>query len=283
MIRDYDRNETELRDLRRTADILDGGLRRFASGDIRTTLDEPMPLRFEGMRRDFNRGLATIDRTIGTVVSSVETMRADTEAMAAILRSQAQARQDQADRITRAKSKTSAHERSAKQRQAITRHVGTIAHNTKLDMRRPREAVAAALKLIETMELSAGTSGDTGMSAIRAKTEEIERELRAIGLYVDALAQNVEELTESADAQAAEAEAIRGELDEMAKAKDAQAPEILTTPLVLDSLNRSIGEIDRAAARYSDVTILPAPPVFPPEGSPPSSGGRKPFLRLIKT
>jgi outer membrane murein-binding lipoprotein Lpp len=139
------------------------------------------------------------------------------------------------------------------------------------------------LKLIETMELLAGTPSATGMSAIRAKTEEIERELRAIGLYVDALAQNVEELTESADAQAAEAEAIRGELDEMAKAKDAQAPEILTTPLVLDSLNRSIGEIDRAAARYSDVTILPAPPVFPPEGSPPSSGGRKPFLRLIKT
>jgi methyl-accepting chemotaxis protein len=283
MIRDYDRNETELRDLRRTADILDGGLRRFASGDIRTTLDEPLPLRFEGLRRDFNRGIATVGRTIGTVSANVDTMRADSETMASILRTQAQARQDQADRITRARSKTTAHERSAKQRQAITRHVGTIAHNTQLDMRRPKEAVAAALKLIETMELSGGNTSETGISAIRAKTEEIERELRAIGLYVDALAQNVEELTQSADAQAAEAETIRCELDEMAKAKDAQATETLSTSHVLDSLNRSIGEIDRAAARYSDVTILPAAPIFPPEGPHPPSGGRKPFLRLIKT
>lgn len=65
-----DRNETELRNLRATVDMLDGGLRRFAAGDVRTTFENPFPLHFEGLRRDFNRGIGAVSRAADAVIDT---------------------------------------------------------------------------------------------------------------------------------------------------------------------------------------------------------------------
>src|SRR3546814_20718290 len=57
-MRDRDRLESELLELRAVAAALDGSLRRLACGDVSQQIGAPFPRAFEGMRQDFIRGPA---------------------------------------------------------------------------------------------------------------------------------------------------------------------------------------------------------------------------------
>ena len=76
-MRDRDRLESELLELRAVADALDGSLRRLASGDIYQIIDMPFPRPFEGMRKDFNRGLAAVAGSIDEIISRTRELRSE--------------------------------------------------------------------------------------------------------------------------------------------------------------------------------------------------------------
>jgi methyl-accepting chemotaxis protein len=278
MIRDFDRNETELRDLRTAVDMIDAGLRRFATGDIRSTLDQQLPLRHEGMRRDFNRGVANVTRAVDTILGNTQSLRDDAEILRDAQAETASARASRTEKLSAMTGIAAASDRIAKQQVAATQHVATIAHNARLDMRRPKEAAAAALKMIEAIE-AAGNEADwqDRMATLKAKAEEIGRELDAMGLYVDALADHVQDLTTVAERQATAASATSAGLDELTKSERASSPDAITASITLDRITRGIGDIDREASRFMKVTVVTAPQ------PPRDPDDRRPFLRLVKT
>jgi methyl-accepting chemotaxis protein len=277
MIRDFDRNETELRDLRSAVDMLDGGLRRFATGDIHNTLDHAFPLRLEGLRRDFNRGLGGMTKAIDSVLDGTQSLRSDAEILREALSNSADAKAARAEKLAKLTSAAAAGTHSAKQQTIASQHVATIAQNARFDMRRPKEAVAAALKMIAAIETAKSETDDADrMSALRAKAEEIGRELDAIGLYVDALADHVSDLTKSAEKQTAATSALHAGLDDLSKTERAGSADAITASLTLDRMSRSVADIDREASRFMKVTVVTQPP------SPPS-GEHRPFLRLVKS
>lgn len=275
MIRDFDRHETELRETRETVDRLDGGLRRFAAGDIQTIIDQPFPLRLEGLRRDFNRGINTVNRAIETIGERSQTLRDQSAVVRNALTAEETAQIERREKLRQAAALAAVSERDAKQQASLTQHISAIAHNARTDMRRPQEAIEAALKLIRNMGEQAGASAEQ-RQALQDKTEEIGRELEAISLYVDAIADHVGELCTTTAGHAGETGRLRSNLDEVARAPQLNIGPASTPILSLDEMDRRIADIDRETSRFAVVPVFA--PITPTDGG----SGRKPFLRLVK-
>jgi methyl-accepting chemotaxis protein len=278
MIRDFDRNETELRNLRATVDMLDGGLRRFAAGDVRTTFENPFPLHFEGLRRDFNRGIAAVGRAADTVIDTSRALKDDTSALRDVLADAETARSVRSERGSAILGKSTTVERNARQIAATAHHAATIAHNARLDLPRPRQALDATLKMIGA--LAAEGASPARIEAIEAKLAELGRELEAAGLYVEALSDHVGTLAAAADEQAALAADLRERADQAAKSERTDGATAIAPVLALDRIERGLTDIEREADRFTHVTIINPPE--PPKPHDPTSG-RKTFLRLVKT
>ncbi|MDE1157816.1 MAG: hypothetical protein PW791_05990 [Neorhizobium sp.] len=274
MIRDYDRNETELRNLRATVDMLDGGLRRFAAGDVRTTFENPFPLHFEGLRRDFNRGISAVGRTADTVIDTSRTLRDDTIALREVLADVEAARAARSERNSAALGKATTVERNARQIAATARHAATIAHNAKLDLPRPRQALEATLKMIGA--IAAGGASPQRIEAIEAKLGELGRELEAAGLYVEALADHVDTLSAAAEEQSALTADLRERADQSSRSERIDGATAIAPVLALDRIDRGLTDIEREADRFTRVVVI-----APPQPQDPTSG-RKTFLRLVK-
>jgi methyl-accepting chemotaxis protein len=274
MIRDYDRNETELRNLRATVDMLDGGLRRFAAGDVRTTFENPFPLHFEGLRRDFNRGISAVGRTADTVIDTSRTLRDDTIALREVLADVEAARAARSERNSAALGKATTVERNARQIAATARHAATIAHNAKLDLPRPRQALEATLKMIGA--IAAGGASPQRIEAIEAKLGELGRELEAAGLYVEALADHVDTLSAAAEEQSVLTADLRERADQSSRSERIDGATAIAPVLALDRIDRGLTDIEREADRFTRVVVI-----APPQPQDPTSG-RKTFLRLVK-
>lgn len=278
MIRDYDRHETELRETRETMDRLDGSLRRFAMGDIQTIIDQPFPLRLEGLRRDYNRGINTVNKAIDTIGESSQTMRSQANVLRSSLSAEETAQAARREKARQAAALAAGNERSARHQASLSQHVSAIAHNARADMDRPKDAIAAALKLITKMEKQADASNPLHQ-ALKAKTEEISRELQAIGLYMDAIADHMGDLCRASDIHAAEATSLKAGVDEVARAPQFDLGPASTPMMSLADINRKLGDIDRETSRFAQVPVF-APP-SPTDGDG-NGNGRKPFLRLVK-
>lgn len=272
MIRDRDPNELELQHMRVVVNALDSGLRRFAVGDLDATIDTPFPAHFEGMRRDFNRGLRALSGTMDTVVDNARIHRRESDALRKSMTENAGKEADESTRLSKAAADVGTVALGLRQQKALARHAATIAENARLDLHRPKEAVAAALRLVEEI---GGDLGGKGVAELSETTQQIGRELKALALYLDALGEHVGNLAQMAENQAGAASSAHDELNELAKSRRSASLKADIETLTLDRMDRNIAEIDQKASRFVHVTVIIPPPRDP--------GTRGPHLRLVKS
>ncbi|MFB9952826.1 hypothetical protein ACFFP0_28610 [Rhizobium puerariae] len=282
MIRDRDPNELELQHMRIVVNALDSGVRRFAAADLGATLDSPFPAPWDGMRRDFNRGLNALNGTMDSVIGNARLLRDESDQLRTAMSEGAERQADHSARLSGAAAAAGALAQGLRQQKALARHTATIARNARLDLSRSAEAVSAALKLIEEM----GSDGADGRQspdrgeALSAATRQIGRELDALGLYLDALNEHAGNLAEAAGDQAEAASATHADLGELARSRHAASLRTDIATLALDRMDRQIAEIDQKASRFARVTVIVPPPHDP---APHEPGTRGSHLRLVKS
>ena len=286
MIRDRDRNELELQQMRVVVNALDGGLRRFAAGDLGTTLDTLFPAQWEGMRRDFNRGLNTLNGTMDSVVGNARLLREESDSLRKGVKQAAETDAEHTRQLSRTLADVGSLTQRLREQKIRAQHAAAIAQNAQVDIRRPKEAVETALKLIAEMdENQAGPISVESREALSSATQQIGRELDALCLYLDALTDHLGTLSETAQGQADAASSIYDDLNETAKSRRSVGLKADMATLTLDRVDRQIAEIDQKASRFARVTVIVQPPHDPdPHGSGPhGSGPRGLHLRLVKS
>ena len=155
MIQDRESIEMELQKLRAVTNALDGGLRRLAMGDIAQRLDMPFPDQFEGMRRDFNRGLSTLGGTIDAIIGNSRLLQAGSLEMRENIALDEETRAMQTAMIAKAVADISSFTQSVRSQKAHLEHAAMIARNARLDMRQPQEAVELATAAANSAQHSA--------------------------------------------------------------------------------------------------------------------------------
>ena len=281
MIRDRDRNELELQQMRSVVDAMDGGLRRFAAGDLSTTIDLSFPIRWEGMRRDFNRGLNALNGTMDSVIGNARLLRDESDTLRKTMTETAEKNASEIERLSGTAATVSTVSQRLREQKARAQHAATIAQNAKLDMQRPREAVAAALQTIEAMSRKPDNDvSKEQLEILSARTQQIGRELDALCLYIDALNDHLGALSEAAENQAGVVSSTHEEMKDIARSQHAVRLKSDMATLALDRMDRQIAEIDQQASRFARVTVITEPPRDP---SPVNPGRRGPHLRLVKS
>ncbi len=202
-------------------------------------------------------------------------MKDDTTALREVLADVDAARSARLERNSALLGKASTVERNTRQIAATARHAATIAHNARLDQQRPRQALDATLKMIRA--IAAEGASPERIEAIEAKLGELGRELDAAGLYVEALAGHVDTLAQAAEEQATATADLRERADVAAKSERVDGLAAISPVLSLDRIDRGLNDIERAADRFTHVTVI-----TPPEPQDPTSG-KKTFLRLVKS
>ncbi|CAD7041355.1 methyl-accepting chemotaxis protein [Pseudorhizobium endolithicum] len=145
-MRDRDRLESELLELRAVADALDGSLRRLASGDIYQNIDVPFPRPFEGMRKDFNRGLDTVARSIDEIISRTRELRSEAAELGDSLRRSGEEGARRSATVSAAVAALGSAAGNSRNQSARCGHISTIVHNARLDLGRPRQAAGEAAR-----------------------------------------------------------------------------------------------------------------------------------------
>jgi chromosome segregation ATPase len=285
MIRDRDRNELELQQMRVVVSALDGGLRRFAAGDLSTTLDTLFPAHWEGMRRDFNRGLNDLNGTMDSVVGNARLLREESDSLRRATKQAAETDTEHANQLSKTVAAVGTLTQRLREQKIRAQHAAAIAQNAQLDIGRPREAVEIALKLIAEMGDQAGQISTERHEALSSATQQIGRELDALCLYLDALTDHLGTLSETAQGQAETGSSIYDDLTEIAKSRRSVSLKADMATLTLDRVDRQIAEIDQKASRFARVTVIVEPPHDPdPHGSGPHGPGpRGLHLRLVKS
>ncbi|SMF04653.1 hypothetical protein SAMN02982989_4703 [Xaviernesmea oryzae] len=281
MIRDRDRNELELRHMRTVVDALDGGLRRFAAGDLNAAVNTPFPAPFEGMRRDFNRGVGALGGTLDALVGDALVLRSESDTLRNAMNESAGKDAEDSDRLSRAAASIGLMSQHLREQKTRAQHAATIAYNARLDMRRPKEAVAAALKTIEAMGRKPdGPASKVDLETLSLGTEQIGRELDALCLYLDALNDQLGILSETAGDQAEMASSTSEDVKDVSRARHAAKLKTDMATLALDRMDRQIADIDRKAGRFVRVSAVAEPPHDP---APRDPGARGSHLRLVKS
>ncbi len=281
MIRDRDRNEMELQQLRVVVNALDGGLRRFASGGLTTGIDTPFPIQWEGMRRDFNRGLSGLNGAIDSVLGGARLLREDSASLRDSLTDAGRKDREHTDHLSRTTADSRALAQGFETLKAGSRHAAIIADRAREDLRRPKEAVAAALDVISRMEKRPDQrSQGAELGELSATTAQIGRELEALGLYLESLGDHLAALMQNADDHAGAAASHCETLAEMTRSRHGARLKGDIAALLLDRMDRQIADIDHKASRFTPVTVITEPPHDP---SPADPGGRASHLRLVKS
>jgi methyl-accepting chemotaxis protein len=143
-MRDRDRLESELLELRAVADALDGSLRKLAAGDIYQQIDASFPPSFEGMRKDFNRGLASVGMSIDEILSRTRELRSESAELRHGLQQSAKDERRQSAAVSAAVVALSGAVDTSRSQSAHVDHISAILHNARLDMDRPRQAASRA-------------------------------------------------------------------------------------------------------------------------------------------
>ena len=145
-MRDRDRLESELLELRAVTDALDGSLRRLASGDIYQIVDVPFPRPFEGMRKDFNRGLAAVAAGIDEIISRTRELRSEAAELDHSLRHSSEDSARQSATVSAAVASLGSAADASRSQSARREHISAILHNARLDLGRPRQAAGDAAR-----------------------------------------------------------------------------------------------------------------------------------------
>lgn len=143
-MRDRDRLESELLELRAVADALDGSLRKLAAGDIYQQIDAAFPPGFEGMRKDFNRGLASVGMSIDEIISRTRELRSESAELRHGLQRNARDEGRQSAVVSGVVVALSGAVDASRSQTAHVDHISAILHNARLDMDRPKQAASRA-------------------------------------------------------------------------------------------------------------------------------------------
>ena len=173
-MQDRDKLEMELLELRTVVDAFDGSLRRLAMGDLHQRIDQPLPRGYDALRKDFNRGLASVSATIDTIVTRSQEVRLDVDSVRHSLRHKAADESSRSSQLAVIAADASSAAEDARRQSSHAQHIATILHNARLDMRRPKEAAAHSLERSERTCQS--------LAHLKGLTDEVRSLLREASL-----------------------------------------------------------------------------------------------------
>ena len=254
-MRDRDRLENELLELRAVADALDGSLRRLACGDIYQQVDAPFPRAFEGMRKDFNRGLASIALNIDEIVARSREIHGESTGLRRGLERAVEDGNRHASALSAGAVSLATVAETCRSQSIHADHISTILHNARLDIDRPRQAAAlaerdlqqtghslASLKalvkdvqsLLREASLLAlnggisaahsGTSGETALDTAR----RLHALTQQVGTTVEAISEAAEQSLQAATAAAGSISQLDREFDALNLYVEAAGSQIRT-------------------------------------------------------
>lgn len=173
-MQDRDKLEMELLELRTVVDAFDGSLRRLAMGDLQQQIDQPLPRGYDALRKDFNRGLASVSATIDTIVTRSQEVRLDVDSIRQSLKQKAVEEDTRSAELATIAADAGSAADVARSQSSHAEHIGTILHNARLDMRRPKQAAAHSLERSERACQS--------LAHLKGLTEEVRSLLREASL-----------------------------------------------------------------------------------------------------
>lgn len=148
-MQDRDKLEMELLELRTVVDAFDGSLRRLAMGDLHQQIDHSLPRGYDALRKDFNRGLASVSATIDTIVTRSQEVRLDVDNIRQSLKQTTAEESSRGAELTAIAADAGSAADVARSQSSHSEHIATILHNARLDMRRPKQAAANSLERSE--------------------------------------------------------------------------------------------------------------------------------------
>ncbi|MCJ8519591.1 methyl-accepting chemotaxis protein [Pseudorhizobium tarimense] len=173
-MQDRDKLESELLELRTVVDALDGSLRRLAMGDVYQQIDHPFPRGYDGLRKDFNRGLASVSATIDAIITRTKNVRLESSELRLTLKQKAEEESERDAALSALVAEAGSIADTARSQAAHVEHVSTILHNARLDMRRPKEAAARS---VERTEMTCRS-----LAHLKRLTDEVKALLREASL-----------------------------------------------------------------------------------------------------
>lgn len=292
-MRDRDRLENELLELRAVADALDGSLRRFAAGDIYQNMDIAFPRTFDGMRKDFNRGLRSLTASLDEIISRTRELRSESTELRLSLHLKGEEDAARTAAVSAALASLAGVSNATRSQSARAEHVATILHNARLDLDRPRQAATAAgtttgdaahslaqLKaLVEDLRpvvreaallaLNSGVnaaqagpaSSDTlgAAKTLHALTQQIGTTLEAIGREADGAIQSVDASKNALDELDREFQAQHLYLEAAGTQTQALGEDARQQERELETIRSELGLTSR---RIHDPDRMPHPPLF---------------------
>ena len=173
-MQDRDKLEMELLELRTVVDAFDGSLRRLAMGDLHQQIVQPLPRGYDALRKDFNRGLASVSATIDTIITRSQEVRLDADALRQDLKRKADEETLRSAALAAVVTEASSAADVARSQSTHVEHISAILHNARLDMRRPKQAAA------QSQESSQRTC--QSLAYLKGLTDEVRALLREASL-----------------------------------------------------------------------------------------------------
>lgn len=235
-MQDRDKLESELLELRTVVDAFDGSLRRLAMGDVQQQIQQPLPRGYDGLRKDFNRGLASIGTALDTIISRSREVRLDADELHQTLKRRAEEETCRQTALAATLAETSSAADTARRQSAHVEHIATILHNARLDMSRPKQSAAQSV--------SHTARACQSVAHLKSLTDEIRAVLREASL-----------VALNGGINAAHTGAEGEEALDAAKNLHALTRQMSSTIEALSEASESALEQARAAATASEQTV----------------------------
>ena len=290
-MRDRDTLENELLELQAVVGAFDGSLRRLAMGDLHQQIAPPLPRSYDGLRKDFNRGMASVSATIDIVLERAREVQQEAADLRRGLKEKADDDASRSATLSGLAGEITASVEAARGQSTHVEHVSAILHNARLDMRRPKEAstqaaehsqrtcqsltrlqhltdqVRALLKETSLLALNGGInaahSGAEGEEAL-SMAKNLHALTQQVGATVEALNDAVETATADAAAASAASTQVIREFDALDLYNEAMESQIGTLgdaarshASAVDAFRSKLVELSRATQAPRDTAPSP--------------------------
>ncbi|MCF6367729.1 methyl-accepting chemotaxis domain-containing protein [Rhizobium halophilum] len=173
-MQDRDKLEIELLELRTVVDTFDGSLRRLAMGDVQQQIQHPLPRGYDGLRKDFNRGLASVGASLDTIIARSRGVRLEADELHQSLKRKTEEEVCRQTALAGKVAETSSAADTARRQSAHVEHIQSILYNARVDMRRPKETAAQSAEQSERACQS--------LAQLKSLTDEVRAMLREASL-----------------------------------------------------------------------------------------------------
>lgn len=224
--------------LKEVVDALDHAMRRLAAGDLRSRLDMSFPDEFEGLRADFNHATASLRDTLDRIENGAHLLHSTCADLKDDSASALHRSRRQSSLLAKTVTDVGSLAEALRMRKMQAEHTANIAYNARIDIRRPREVMNAAIEAIARVQ-------DASL-----RIEPVAELMRKIAFETNILAMNAG--IEAAHAENPENRLADGATDTIAVSFRALAEQTADAAREISFLSRQSAEAAEHGSRSID-------------------------------